>query len=223
MLLELKQVIDIPTVGRLRELIAAGPFVPGSESARGTAAGVKNNRQLDRHCDAARCAGQLVIDSLRQNPVFEAATWPDRIVPPRFSCYGPGMTYGDHLDAPVMTDTFPTRTDIAVTLFLTDSASYDGGELAIHTDYGVQSFKGDAGDCVIYPADSLHRVEPVRRGERIVSFFWIQSLIRDPAKRRILFDLAGVLEHLDRTSPPGTHLEILRRSNANLIRMWAGL
>jgi PKHD-type hydroxylase len=221
MLLEIAQVIDADVVRRLLEMISAGEFVSGSKTAAGSAAQVKNNKQLDVRSDVAQRAGQLLIEKLRQNPVFKAATFPARIVPPRFSRYQSGMCYGNHLDAPLMADLPPIRTDIAVTIFLVDPASYDGGELTIDTGAGVQRFKGGAGDCIIYPADTLHRVEPVSRGERIVSFFWIQSLVRDPAKRRILFDLAGVIEFLDQTSQAGMHIETLRRCDANLIRMWA--
>jgi len=190
-------------------------------TASGSAVQVKSNEQLDVQTDLARQAGQLLIDKLRTNPLFEAATLPARIVPPRFSRYRTGMRYGDHLDAPLMTGLPPLRTDIAVTVFLTDPGGYAGGELVIDTDYGVQRFKGGAGDCVIYPAHMFHRVEFVSAGERIVAFFWIQSLVREPARRRILFDLAGVTEFLDQTSPSGAHIETLRRCHANLIRMWA--
>jgi PKHD-type hydroxylase len=221
MLLEIAKVIDRDTVNALVDLISAGEFVSGLTTAAGSAARVKSNEQLDAQTDVARQAGQLLIEKLRQNPVFEAATLPARIVPPRFSRYRAGMRYGDHLDAPLIAGLPPLRTDIAITVFLADPSSYAGGELAIDADCGVQRFKGGAGDCVIYPAHMVHRVEPVGDGERIVSFFWIQSLIRDPARRRILFDLAGVTEFLDQTSPPGAHIETLRRCNANLIRMWA--
>jgi PKHD-type hydroxylase len=221
MLLKIAKVIDADMVSTLREMISGGEFVSGLKTAAGSAAQVKDNEQLDVQSDVAQQAGQLLIDKLRQNPVFKAATLPARVLPPRFSRYQPGMRYGDHLDAPLMLDLPPLRTDIAVTIFLADPSSYDGGELAIDTDYGIQHFKGGAGDCIIYPADTVHRVEPVSRGERIVSFFWIQSLVRDPEKRRILFDLAGVIEFLDQTSRPGLHVETLRRCNVNLIRMWA--
>ena len=221
MLLEIATVIDADTVSALLEMISAGEFVSGSNTAAGTAARAKSNEQLDVQTEVARQAGQLLVEKLRQNPVFEAATLPARIVPPRFSRYRAGMRYGDHLDAPLMTGLPPLRTDIAITVFLADPGGYAGGELTIDADYGVQRFKGGAGDCIIYPADMIHRVEPVGDGERIAGFFWIQSLIRDPAKRRILFDLAGVTEFLDQTSPPGVHIETLRRCHANLIRMWA--
>jgi PKHD-type hydroxylase len=202
-------------------MISAGPFVLGSLTAAGSAARVKNNEQLDVNSEIAQQAGQLLIDTLRTNPVFEAATLPARIVSPRFSRCGPGMGYGDHLDAPLMARLPPIRTDIAVTVFLAEPNSYDGGELTIHTDYGTHRFKGSAGDCIVYPAHMLHRVEVVSRGERIVSFFWIQSVVRDPEQRRILFDLAEAVEALDRASQPGLDVETLRRCRANLIRMWA--
>jgi PKHD-type hydroxylase len=202
-------------------MISAGEFVPGARTAAGSAAQVKNNEQLHAQSDIARQAGQLLIEKLRQSAVFEAATLPARIVPPRFSRYQTGMCYGYHLDAPLMGSLPPVRTDIAVTVSLTEPGNYDGGELIIDTDYGTQRFKGGPGDCIIYPAHLFHRVEEVSRGERVVGFFWIQSLVRDPEQRRMLFDLAGVIEFLDQTSPPGQYVETLRRCSANLIRMWA--
>jgi PKHD-type hydroxylase len=221
MVLEIPNVVDRETVDRLLTMIAGGSFVSGSRTAAGAAARVKNNEQLDVHSETAQQAGTLLIATLRANPVFEAATLPARIVAPRFSRCGPGMGYGDHLDAPLMSDLPPIRTDIAVTVFLADAANYDGGELTIHTDYGPHRFTGGAGHCVVYPADMLHRVEVVTRGERIVSFFWIQSLVRDPERRRILFDLADAVECLDGAAHPRIDVERLRRCHANLIRMWA--
>jgi PKHD-type hydroxylase len=221
MVLEIPNVVDRQGVDRLLTMISAGRFVSGSVTAAGGAARVKNNEQLDIRSEVAQQAGKLLIDTLRANPVFEAATLPARIVPPRFSRCGPGMGYGDHLDAPLMSHLPPIRTDIAVTVFLVEATSYDGGELTIHTDYGPHSFKGGAGDCVVYPADMRHRVEVVRRGERIVTFFWIQSLVRDPERRRILFDLAEAVECLDGAAHPPLDVETLRRCHANLIRMWA--
>lgn len=221
MLLELANVLDATTVRALLDMICPAEFVSGVQTAVGTAARIKSNEQLDVDAEVTRQAGALLLDTLRQNPLFEAATLPAHIVPPRFSRYRAGMRYGDHLDAPLMGGLPPVRTDIAVTVFLADPATYAGGELTIDTDYGVQRFKGGAGDCVIYPAHMFHRVERVDSGERIVGFFWIQSLVRDPARRKILFDLSGVTEFLDQTASPAGHIELLRRCSANLTRMWA--
>ncbi len=221
MILQLPNVIGPKVIENLFEIVFAGEFVSGLKTAVGSAAQVKSNEQLDTTSDRAQEAGQLLLKTMRANPIFEAATLPARIVPPRFSRYRPGMRYGDHLDAPLMGDVLPLRTDMAVTVFLAERSSYDGGELVIDTDHGIQRIKGDIGSCVIYPANTLHRVEEVTRGERIVGFFWIQSLVRDPAQRKILFDLSGITQYLDHTSQPGGHIETLRRCNANLIRMWA--
>jgi PKHD-type hydroxylase len=132
------------------------------------------------------------------------------------------MTYGDHVDAAMMGDPpMQMRCDIAVTVWLVDGASYDGGELVTDTDAAGQSWKGDAGDCVVYAADTLHRVAPVTRGVREVAVFWVQTMIRDEWQRRILFDLLGVLERLQAAPGPSAEAETLRRIYHNLIRRWA--
>jgi PKHD-type hydroxylase len=221
MLIELRNAISEDVAKELVAMTSAARFVSGLATAAGSAAQVKHNVQLDVNSDLSQQAGGYLLKKLRENVLFEAATLPARVVPPRFSRYYPGMRYGDHLDAPLMGDLPPLRTDIAVTVFLADPATYDGGELVIDTDYGIQRVKGGFGDCVIYPANTIHRVEEVTRGERAVGFLWIQSLVRDPAKRKILFDLIGTAEYLDHTTRGGHHVDVLRRTHSNLIRMWA--
>lgn len=221
MILEMSQVISKQMVEKLLDLVMAGELVSGLKTAVGSASRVKHNQQLEDESDHARLGGELLVEALRSNPIFEAATLPAQIVPPRFSVYRPGMRYGNHLDAPLMGEGRTVRTDLAITVFLADPKTYEGGELVIDTDHGIQRIKGGLGDCVIYPANTFHRVEQVIRGERIVAFLWIQSLVRDPAKRKILFDLTGVTEFLDQTTPHGLHIEQLRRCLANLTRMWA--
>ncbi len=221
MLLPIPKVVPADQLGEIQSAIQSGAFISGKSSAVGTAARAKNNLQLAPQTNEARRATQLLLAALRASTTFQAASYPAAMTTPCFCKYEPGMSYGDHIDSPIMGGTPMLRCDIAVTVCLGDASSYDGGELVIDVAGVPQRWKGDAGDCLLYPADTLHRVEPVTRGERVVAVFWIQSLIREPGNRRILFDLAEVLEHLDRLGPPGSHIEKLRRSYINLIRLWS--
>lgn len=220
MLIELRKIIPSATVAELRGLIGEEAFVSGADTAHGSARSVKQNLQLSPSSDAAEAAARLLLGVLGAHPVYRSAALPRDTTRPRFAKYGPGMSYGEHLDAPLMGDP-PLRTDIAVTVFLSDASSYDGGELVIDTDLAAQQVKLNAGDCVLYPASTLHRVDTVTRGERLVANFWIQSLVRDPAQRRILFDLAGVLQRIDEGAVGVRVTDALRRCEVNLVRMWA--
>jgi PKHD-type hydroxylase len=220
MLVVLPKVVPADKLGQVRDVVRAGSFVSGKGSAAGSASRVKNNLQLAQESVEARAAGQILVTALRAHAAFQAASYPAAMTTPAICKYEPGMAYGDHVDSPLMGRTPLLRCDIAVTVALSDGASYEGGELVIDVDGMPQRFKGDAGDCILYPADTLHRVEPVTNGERLVAVFWIQSLIRTPGHRRILFDMSEVLEHLDRNAP-GPHAEKLRRTYLNLIRLWS--
>jgi PKHD-type hydroxylase len=218
----LHKAISDEHVSAIRKAIAPGPYAVGSQTAIGGAARLKHNLQLAPGSEASARAAELLVAALRDNSAFQSATWVDGMMTPLFCRYEPGMTYGDHIDGALMGEApMLVRCDIAVTICLNEGSAYDGGELVIDAAGVPRRWKGNAGDCLIYPADTLHRVEMVTRGVREVAVFWIQSLIRDPALRRILFDLRAVLEELDRSSPPGPHVEILRRSYFNLIRLWA--
>jgi len=139
---------------------------------------------------------RLTADAASRSFLFQAATYPQAHSRPRLCCYGPGMEYRDHLDVPLIGKT-QLRTDVSVTISLVDADDYDGGDLVIDSDGFEARWKGNAGDCILYPSDSIHRVEPVTRGERSVVIFWVQSLVRDRAKRQILFDLASGFDPLD--------------------------
>jgi PKHD-type hydroxylase len=208
-------------VAAVRKVIAEGPFVAGSHTAVGGASRVKHNLQLAPGSEPSARAAELLVAGLRESSEFQSATWVDAMMTPMFCRYEPGMAYGDHIDGALMGEApMLVRCDIAVTICLNDGSAYDGGDLVIDSAGVPRRWKGKAGDSIVYPADTLHRVEMVTRGVREVAVFWIQSLIRDPGLRRILFDLRAVLEELDRTSPPGPHIELLRRSYFNLVRMW---
>ena len=218
----IRKVLSDELVQAIRTTIAAGPFVPGARTAVGGAAGVKHNLQLDPQSPVSAKAAELLVAGCRENATFLAATWIEAMMAPMFCRYEPGMTYGNHIDGAFMGEPPDhVRCDVSVTICLVDGSSYDGGELVVDAAGVARRWKGDAGDCIIYPADTLHRVEPVTKGTREVAVLWIQSLVRDPAQRRILFDVKEALDVLDRASVPPAPVEALRRVYFNLIRMWA--
>lgn len=223
MLLHIPQILSAEDLVRVREMVSALELVSGSGTATGIAASVKNNLQLPHDHQATIAAGAFLISRLRANPLFELAAQPRAFSRPLFSRYDTGMSYGFHLDAPIMDAGPAMRTDIATTVFLSAKDDYDGGELVSETGLGEQGFKGDAGDCVIYPATTFHRVAEVTRGTRMVAAFWIQSLVRDPAKREILYDLGCSQFYLDVMGGAGPYTERIRRSYNNLLRLWAEL
>jgi PKHD-type hydroxylase len=205
----------------IRTTVANGRFVSGKNTALGNAARVKNNLQLDERCEAARSAREKVLRVIREHGAFQTATWIAAMVGPLFCRYDEGMGYGDHVDSPLMGQGLARmRCDLAVTILLSRAADYEGGELMIDVDRSAQTWKGDAGDCMIYPADTLHRVAPIRRGTRLAAILWIQTLVRDPSRRKLLFELATAIRDLDETHPGSGPVERVRRSYTNLIRMW---
>jgi PKHD-type hydroxylase len=165
---------------------------------------------------------QIVQRVLKRNPVFQMAARPLRIAPPLFSRYEPGMEYGTHVDDAVMSGgDAPVRTDIAFTLFLSDPASYQGGELVVETTGGEQIYKLEAGSMIVYPASTLHRVAPVTEGVRLACVSWIQSQVRDPHRRELLFDLDTARRTLFEREGKTAEFDLISKSVANLLRMWA--
>jgi PKHD-type hydroxylase len=185
----------------------------------GTPERKRHRFQVPNDFPEADAIAELVLGALAEDDRFQMATYPEVCSPPRLCCYGPGMGYRDHLDQPHMGED-QVRTDISVTISLADPDSYDGGELVIDSDRGGARWKGKAGDCLIYSGDSIHRVEPVTRGARLVCIFWIQSLIRDATRRQILFDLASGF--MNAGAAARARAETMQRCHGNLLRMWAG-
>jgi len=168
--------------------------------------------------------GEMILGALSSNPLFIATALPLRICPPFFNRYQGGETYGTHNDGALVNapnSQLPVRGDLAATLFLTAPEEYDGGELTIEDTYGAHHVKLPAGDMVLYPASSLHRVEPVTRGARVSSFFWIQSMVRDDAKRMLLVSLDQARAQLNRDVPDNPGIVQLLSVYHNLLRMWA--
>ncbi|HVY38275.1 MAG TPA: Fe2+-dependent dioxygenase [Polyangia bacterium] len=215
-------VIPPDVLGEVRARLATGSFVSGKLSAVGRAVAIKDNLLLAPASPAAVEATDLLARALQASPAFQVAAWPDAMLRPQLCRYEVGMTYGDHVDAAVMGQPPESiRCDVAITVCLNDGSEYDGGELIIDSVGLPRSWKGRAGDAIVYPADTVHRVTPVTRGVREVAVSWIQSLVREPERRRILFDLRHALDGLDGASPPPPETEAIRRSYFNLIRMWA--
>ncbi len=225
MLLTIPQILDAAGVARARELLAAAPWADGRATAGSQAAQVKNNQQLQPGGEAHRELQALVLQALDKHPLFFSATLPKRVLPPLFNRYaGAANTYGRHVDQAVRYlpgGVQRVRTDISCTLFLAEPDSYDGGELVIDTTFGEQRVKLAAGDMVVYPGTSVHRVEPVTRGERLASFFWIESMVRADEQRRLLYEMDLSLMQLRQAMGETAELVRLTGTYHNLLRMWA--
>jgi PKHD-type hydroxylase len=209
-------------VSKIRARLASGSFISGKTTAVGRAQAIKENLVLAPDSPAAAEAVELLVGALKANQAFQAAAWPDAMLRPLFCRYGVGMKYGDHVDGAIMGDpASQVRCDVAMTVCLSDATEYEGGELIIDAAGVPTSWRGKAGDLILYPADTLHRVTEVTRGTRDVAIAWIQSMVRDGARRRILFDLKTALDAFDALPVPPVEAEAIRRSYMNLIRMWA--
>lgn len=225
MLLPIPDVLDADALRAVREQLDAGEWIDGNATSGHQSALAKNNRQLAEHSAAAREAGQIVTDALARNPLFIAAALPLRIFPPLFNSYGEGQAFDTHVDNAIRIQQgtgFRVRSDLSMTVFLAAPEEYDGGELTVETNFGVQQVKLPAGHAVLYPSSSLHRVEPVTRGCRVASFFWIESMVREDNARQILFDLDCSIQQLAAQLGQGDP-EIIRLTGVyhNLLRKWA--
>jgi PKHD-type hydroxylase len=222
MLLHIPRVIDSIQLGVIQGALKQSKFVDGKLSAGMVAEKVKRNEEVDQHTDTAVQLSKIIIGNLYHHAVFRSAAMPLRVATPFFARYRPGMTYGDHIDDPVMGgDGQRFRCDIATTVFLNEPEEYVGGELLIRTQFGDQKIKLPAGDAVVYPASSLHQVAEVTEGERVVAVTWVQSMIREPAKREILHELNLAREKLLHESAAGETGKQVDHAYTNLVRMWA--
>ncbi|NBD21248.1 Fe2+-dependent dioxygenase [Aquabacterium fontiphilum] len=224
MLLSIPDVLSLDDVRNVRTLLDQGVWRDGRATAGGQAIHAKQNEQLRTDSDAAQAAQEQVLQALQRSALFFSAALPNRIFPPQFNRYsGDTNTYGDHVDGAVM-HTARTgdkvRSDVSCTLFLTDPADYEGGELVIQDTYGTQRVKLPAGHMVLYPSTSVHRVEPVTRGARVSCFFWVQSMVRSDEQRRLLFDLDMNLLRLRQQGESAVTVG-LTGTYHNLLRMWA--
>jgi len=216
-------VLSAEELERVHGLIDRGPFVDGRETAGWHARLVKRNEQIRTNGDAARKAGELISAALDRHEVFRAAALPRAMRPMLFSRYQEGMAYGAHVDDAIMGGRSPMRTDISVTVFLNDPAAYDGGELVMETTGGEQAYKLEAGGAILYPSTTLHRVEPVSRGARLVAVTWVQSLVREAENREILFDLDTARRAIFQEQGKSRAFDLLSKTYANLLRKWSDL
>lgn len=224
MLLHILDILSHEQVVQMRAALDTADWTDGRETVGAQGARVKRNEQLPDASPLRQQLGQLVLSALAKHPVYHAATLPLRTLPPRFNRYAGGGHYGMHIDGAVMalpTDTGQLRSDISCTLFLSDPDDYDGGELIVSDTYGEHEVKLPAGDMIIYPSSSLHRVAEVTRGTRVASFFWVQSLIRDDSRRRLLFELDTSIQTLARTGADAAAVLQLTGIYHNLLRQWA--
>lgn len=209
-------VLSAREVETLLAALARGEFVDGKLSAGIHAAAQKQNLQLKRSEAGSMPIEKLVADAIARNAEFGRVTLPKGMAPVLFNRYEPGMTYGPHVDNPIMG---PLRTDLSMTVFLSDPASYDGGELCLQTDLGVEEIKLVAGDAVVYPATNLHWVKPVTRGVRLAAITWVQSLVRDHTMRQVLRDISAVTHVLVERDPQAPEAQQLIRAQAALLRL----
>jgi PKHD-type hydroxylase len=220
-ILQIPQVLSGSEVSMLRAQLAAAAFEDGAGTAGYLARDVKRNLQARQDSEAARSCAATVVQSLQRSALFFSAALPHRLHGPVFNRYEVGMTYGEHVDNALMGASAEVRADISATLFLSQPDEYEGGELTIQ-DGGVrQTVKLAAGDLFIYPATSMHRVEPVLRGARYAAVLWIQSRVRDTMRRRLLFDLDVALGALRQRIPQAGELVSLAAVYHNLLRQWA--
>lgn len=207
----------------LNRQLAELPFKNGRVTASPVAQLVKNNLQLSVDIEPRiRPLVEMIVKAVERNPLFFAAALPHRISAPMFNRYDTGMTYGDHVDNALIGPD-RVRSDVAVTVFLSPPQDYDGGELVVEEAPGTQRIKLPAGSAVVYPATSVHRVEPVTRGTRQASIFWVQSMVRDDARRRILFDLDVAINRLKERSGDWPEIGALVACYHNLLRQWVGV
>jgi PKHD-type hydroxylase len=225
MLIAIPQVLDGDGVAKLRAVIDAGQWVDGNVTSGPQAALAKHNEQLTESSPAAREGGGQVLEALGRSPLFIAAALPLKIFPPLFNRYAGGQNFATHVDNAVRIQRgseFRIRSDLSATLFLADPDTYEGGELLIEGQFGAQAVKLPAGDMVLYPSSSLHRVTPVTGGTRVASFFWIQSMVRDDSARRMLFELDQAVQRLaGQLGQDDRSVVELTGVYHNLLRRWA--
>lgn len=220
----LPQILSAEQVRAMRARMDAADWIDGNATSGHQSARAKRNRQLPEGSAEAKALGDIILDALAASPLFVAAALPLKVYPPLFNRYGAGEGFGDHVDSAIRIRSgsdFRIRSDLSATLFLADPEDYDGGELVAE---GQAPVKLAAGDMILYPASTVHHVAPVTRGERVASFFWIQSMVRDLSARTMLFDLDRSIQELTQTAgPDAPALVRLTGLYHNLLRRWAEL
>lgn len=223
MLLHIPDILNASQIGQLRDALGTAHWTDGRETVGPQGAQVKRNQQLPDTSEQRHELAKVVLSALASQPLYHSAVLPLKTLPPRFNRYEAGGEYGFHIDGAVMS--LPTggylRSDVSCTLFLSEPDSYDGGELIVSDTYGEHDIKLSAGDLIVYPSSSLHRVQPVTRGVRLAAFFWVQSMVRDDGQRRTLFDLDTSIQRLTQEGANAEALLQLTGVYHNLLRQWA--
>jgi PKHD-type hydroxylase len=226
MLIQIPDVLSVEQVTEMRRRLDAADWVDGRVTAGHQSALVKNNQQLPEGQPLGRELAGTIVNALQRNPLFVTAALPLHVFPPLFNRYAGGQSFGNHVDNAIRQvpgTPHRIRTDVSCTLFLSTPEEYDGGELVIEDVYGVQSVKLPAGHMVVYPSTSLHHVRPVTRGARVSSFFWVQSMVRDDAERRLLFELDASVRAISAERPDHPVAVQLTAVYHNLLRKWADM
>lgn len=224
MLLHIPQVLTATEVADIRQVLDTEGWVDGLRSSGAQAANVKRNLQLDTASPVFAPLSQRIAQALQRHPMFVSAVLPRHMLPPMFNRYEGGGHYGNHIDNTIQTDRFTgqkVRTDVSTTVFLSDPDEYEGGELIAEDSFGAHEVKLDAGDAIVYPSTSLHRVEPVTRGVRVASFLWTQSLVRDAGRRSMLFDLDMTILKLRHGLGDTPEVVALTGHYHKLLQQWA--
>ena len=223
MLLRIEKLFSTEEAQRIRAALEQANWLDGKITAGYQSAKAKQNLQLAEDDPLAREIGEAILQRLWQNPQFMSAALPSKVFPPLFNCYSGGGEFGYHVDnsvRQVRNSIERVRTDLSATIFFCEPEEYEGGELVIQDTYGTPRVKFAAGDMVLYPSTSLHKVEPVTRGARIASFLWLQSLIREDSRRTLLYELDNTIQTLTQDIPDHPALVELTRTYHNLLRQW---
>ena len=222
MLIIIPEVLNKEELAVVRDYISRADFVDGKLSAGSEAIVVKNNLEMQISDQQTAQLNNLVMGKLVTHPVYLNAAMPAKIAAPFYAKYSAGMQYGNHIDDPIMGPAGQRyRTDRSITVFLTSPEDYDGGELVVQTAFGEQRVKPEAGNAVMYPSGSTHRVAEVTRGERIVAVTWLQSIVRDPSQRELLYRLSQARDILLEKSKGEKETELVSNTYINLVRMWS--
>lgn len=224
MLLKIPQMLSKEQVAACKALLLAADWADGNETAGYQSAQAKHNLQLPQNSRDAQQLGDVILQALSVNKVFMSAALPLKIFPPLFNCYQGGQSFGVHVDNAIRQvpgTPVKVRTDLSMTLFLSEPDEYDGGELVIEDTYGAHAVKLAAGDMVLYPSTSLHKVTAVTRGRRLASFFWLQSMVASDEKRSLLFDMDMAIQSLRQRVADSQEIVQLTGVYHNLLRQWA--
>ena len=224
MIIAIPNVLTPEQVAEARHQLNIAEWIDGRVTAGHQSVRAKENEQLPEDSPLARRLGEMIVAALERNPLFVSAGLPAKIFPPLFNRYQAGHSFGLHVDNAVRQirgTPHRIRTDLSATLFLSAPDEYDGGELMVEDTYGPQSIKLPAGHMVLYPASSLHKVQPIARGARIASFFWIQSMVRDDAERTMLLDIDMAIQRINQDMPGHASAVQLTGVYHNLLRRWA--